>query len=239
MVIKMEDIYSREYIVNFLRETGLHEYKILHSVGVAILAIKISEKISKDENCLVNKKIVEAGSLLHDIGISKTIDDLSPNHTTIGGEIARSHNYREEVARCIEDHEYCVWTKEEGKMVGMIMNRESFRPETWEEKVVSYADHVLFVYSECNKIKDFWEDPTCIQKAAFPYWVDVFKKFSLDNIDAKHPFIVRQYWHQMEMKKYIDPNFFEDTEYIDITEKMRQAQVKYGLKVPFPYADNL
>jgi putative nucleotidyltransferase with HDIG domain len=235
----MEDIYSRKYIVNFLRETGVLEYKILHSIAVAVLALKIAGKVSKDENYLVDKKIVEAGALLHDIGISKTIDDLSPNHSSIGGELVRAHNYSEEIARCIEDHEYVIWSREDGEKLDMIMIRESFRPETWEEKVVSYADHVVFVYSECNKVKDFWEDLRCLQKASLPYWVDVFKKYFLGDLDATHPFIVRQYGHQKEMKKFVDPSFFADEEYKDIAEKMQKAQIEYGLKVPFAYADEL
>ena len=35
----MADIYSKDYIIKLLRKEGLHEYKILHSIGVAYIAL--------------------------------------------------------------------------------------------------------------------------------------------------------------------------------------------------------
>lgn len=234
----MADIYSKDYIIKLLRKEGLHEYKILHSIGVANIALKIAQEVKK-EGYPVDMKTVQTGALLHDIGISKTVDDASPSHASIGGEIARKYGYSEEVARCIEDHEAMIATKEEGKQIGMQMSRDSFIPQTWEEKVVAYADHVLFIVSECLREKDFWEDPHCAERAILPYWKDVFKKYSVGEFNSKHPFMQREYEFHQEMKKYVKPEFFKDEEYKKEVEQMHKAQRAYGLKLPFPYAEEL
>ena len=234
----MEDIYSREYVINLLKQVGVHEYKIIHSQTVANLAVNIGKQIIK-EGHPVCMQVVELGSLLHDLGISKTLDDTSPNHASIGGDMARKYGFCESIARCIEGHEYVIWSKEEGKLFDMDMSRESFRPETWEERVVSFADSAVFVYSEAAREKEFWEDLHCLQKASIPYWKDVFQKYSLGDFDSKHPFIQRQYDHQKTMIKYVKPEFFKDKEYVKLAEKMRKAQIAYGLKVPFPYVEEL
>jgi uncharacterized protein len=234
----MADIYSKDYIIELLRKVGLHEYKILHSIGVANLALKIAKEVEKTGH-MIDIKTVQAGALLHDIGISKTIDDASPSHAAIGGELARKYDYSEEVARCIEDHEVVFATKEEGKQTGMQMSRDSFVPQTWEEKVVAYADLALFIVSECQRKKDFWEDPHCAEKAFFPYLKEIFRKYSGVEVDSKHPFLQREYAFHQEMKQYIKPEFFEDEEYKKIVEQMHEAQRAYGLKLPFPYAEKL
>jgi len=234
----MADIYSKEYIIELERKEGLHEYKILHCILVANIALKIAQEVKK-AGYPVDMKTVQTGALLHDIGISKTVDDASPAHASIGGEIARKYGYSEEVARCIEDHEVVFTTEEEGKQLGMQMNRDSFIPQTWEEKVVAYADLVVFVVAECDREKDFWEDPHSIQKAIVPDWKAVFKKYSAGEFNSKHPFVQRVYAFHKEMKKYVKPEFFKDEEYKKEVEQMREAQRAYGLEVPFPYAEKL
>lgn len=234
----MTDVYQKKCILELLRKEGLHEYKILHSISVANLALKIAQELEKTGHP-VDMKTVQAGALLHDVGISKTIDDVSPSHAAIGGQIARKYGYSEEVARCIENHEALIANKEEATQVGVETNRNSLLPKTWEEKIVAYADHVVFVVAECGREKDFWEDPHCLQKAILPYWKDVFKKYSAGEFNSKHPFMQREYEFHQEMKKYVKRGFFEDEEYKREVEQMRRAQKAYGLKLPFPYAEKL
>ena len=234
----MVDIYSKDYIIQFLVDKDLHEYKITHSKAVAILAVNIAKEAMTKGNpvCL---QAVETGALLHDLGISRTIDDLCPNHASLGGEIAREHGYCDEVARCIEDHEYVIWSKEEGKLFDMEMKRDSFRPETWEEKIVSFADYALFVYSEAAREKEFWEDWYSLAKTSAPYWRDVFKKYKLGGYNKKHPFYERAHLAAKEMRKFVKPEFFEDEEYKELVEKMREEQRASGILVPFPYEEEL
>jgi len=234
----MPDIYTKDYIIELLRKAGLHEYKILHSLAVASLAFKIAKEVEKAGHP-IDMKTVRSGALLHDIGISQTIDDASPSHAAIGGELVRKYGYSEEVARCVQDHEAVVATQEEGKQIGMQMNRDSFLPQTWEEKIVAYADLALFIVSECLREKDFWENSHCAEKAFFPYLQEVFRKYSTIEVDSKHPFLQREYAFHQEMKKYIKPEFFEDEEYKKVVGQMHKAQKAYGLKLPFPYAEKL
>ncbi len=234
----MEDIYKKEYIYDLLKKVGLHEYKIIHSKTVANLALKIGKQVFK-EGYPICLQSVEAGSLLHDIGIARTKDDVSPNHSSIGAEMARNFGYCDKVVKSIEAHEYVIWTKEEGKMFDMEMSRDSFRPESWEERVVSFADNSVFVHTECGREKDYWEDLRCLQKASIPYWKDVFAKYNLGEFKNDHQFIKRQFDHQKTMLQYVKPEFFEDDEYQELSTEMKNAQKKFGLKVPFPYEENL
>lgn len=232
------NIYDKEYIIKFLRDLKLHEHKVTHCKAVANLAVNIAKEVMK-EGKPVCIKAVEVGSLLHDVGIAKTIDDVSPNHSVIGGVIAREHGYCDEVARCIENHEYVIWSREEGKLFDMEMKRDSFRPETWEEKVVAFADNALFIYSEADRRKEFWEDIYSLAKASIPYWRGVFKKYNLGDFSTKHPFTERQYIHLKEMRKYAKPEFFEDKEYKELVEQMRKEHIASGIQVPFPYVEEL
>lgn len=234
----MEDIYNKNNILKLIKRVNLYEYKIIHSKTVANLAVNIAKNAMKVGYPICIQSI-EAGAMLHDIGIAKTLDDASPNHSSIGAEIARENGYCDKVARCIEAHEYVIWTKEEGKLFDMEMSRESFRPESWEERIVSYADAVVFVYSEVAREKDYWEDPRCLQKAAIPYWRKVFQKYSLGEFEVNHPFIQRLYEQQKNMLQYVKPEFFRDPEYIKLDEQMKKAQIDFGLKVPFAYEENL
>lgn len=234
----MTDIYSKSNVLKLLKKIDLHEYKIIHSKVVANLAVNIAKNITKLGYPICTQS-VEAGALLHDIGVTKTFDDASPNHSVIGAQIARENGYCDKVVRCIESHEYIIWTKEEGKLFDMDMMRESFCPESWEEKIVSYADIVVFVYSEAAREKDYWEDPNCLQKAAFPYWSEVFKKYSLGKFEENHLFMQRLHEQQKNMLKYVKPDFFKNPEYIKLAEQMKKAQIDFGLKVPFDYEENL
>jgi uncharacterized protein len=107
-----------------------------HSIKVAEKAMEIANKINKAE---INKPLIEAGALLHDIGRSET---HGFNHALAGGEILRSKGLSEDLARICETHILGGLDKEDAREVGL--PERSYVPETIEEKIVCLADkHIL------------------------------------------------------------------------------------------------
>jgi uncharacterized protein len=83
----------------------------------------------------VDLGLVEAGALLHDLGRSVT---HGVEHGAVGGEVARGLGLPLAVVRIVERHVGAgipaVEAVEMGLPVGVYV------PESWEEKVVCYAD---------------------------------------------------------------------------------------------------
>ena len=73
------------------------------------------------------------GALLHDVGISQIQKDDMPEHAFIGAQIARDAGYPEEVARCIELHDFAGLTKEyvEGANLPCVIDKDDKLPVTW------------------------------------------------------------------------------------------------------------
>lgn len=234
----MTIVQKQEPIINLLRQENVPEYKILHSMAVAHVAIAVAKEIQKAGHNL-DLDTVYAGAMLHDSGISKTTDDASPNHALFGGEIARKHGFSEAVARCVENHEYVIASRSESLQFQMELSRDSCMPATWEEKAVSYADIVILVVEECCRQDAFLTDPECVQKATLPYWRDVFHKYAAGNINRQHPFMKRLFDFHQEMKGFVKPAIFDDPGYQEVVTRMREAQTRYGLQVPFDYVENL
>jgi len=114
---------TREKCFDILRKHNIPKNIIEHTKAVCEVALKIAERIEKKE-VKVNKPLIIAGSLLHDIG------KLNGNHAVAGAEILRELGYSE-VASITERHALMDFTKEESKR---------FVPKTKEEKIVFYAD---------------------------------------------------------------------------------------------------
>ena len=218
-VKKLEEIKelllpSREKIISVLRCLGLYEAKVEHSIDVAALALKIAKAV-EDDGIAVNKKIVEAGALLHDIGLTKTFDDLSPEHGVIGADIIRKLGFPERVARCAEVHEACGGlTREEAEELKfpILPLKDSYAPQSIEEKIVTASD--LFIYMLKEGPEEFgykkfdpWKEPEAIIDALFPYCRDVYKKKLNRTITRDHPIIKRAYEINKEFIKYIKPEF--------------------------------
>ena len=134
--IKEMLIPNKEKIIAILRSLGISETKVIHSADVVDFAIKIAS-IMENNGKKVNKKIIQAGALLHDIGLVRTFDDISPEHGVIGADIVRKLGFPESVARCCEVHECCggltIIEAEESKFP-ILPLRESYAPITIEEK---------------------------------------------------------------------------------------------------------
>ncbi len=207
---------SREKIIALLRCLGLYEAKVKHSIDVADLALRIARAV-EDDGIAVNMKIVEAGALLHDIGLTKTFDDFSPEHSVIGADMIRKLGFPERVARCAEVHEGvgAVTRKEAEELKYPILPlKDSYAPQSIEEKIVSASD--LFIAwskefpEEGHKKSEFDSlgEPETIIDVCFPYWRDVYKKKLNKTITRDHPLLRGATWIT-EFVRYVRPEFLE------------------------------
>ena len=124
---------------NDLRRLLLH-----HSRQVADRALNIVDRHPEIE---VDRNFVYCAAMLHDIGIFLT--DAPAIHCTgtapyllhgrLGAELMRQEGY-EDIARVCERHTGTGLTKENIRERQLPLPPMDFRPETWAEKIICYAD---------------------------------------------------------------------------------------------------
>jgi uncharacterized protein len=132
-----EKLPSREQTLQFLRQSGCSKNVIKHCETVAELAVEIAEAC-KENGINVDRKLVEIGALLHDIGRSKT---HSVHHAVVGAKIAKSLGLPGSVISIIKRHVGGGITAKEAKRLGWA--KDIYIPQTMEEKIVSYADKLI------------------------------------------------------------------------------------------------
>jgi len=114
------NIPSREQCLQILKNNKTPSNVIEHCKVVAKVAEGIAEKLIK-KGRKVNKELVIAGALLHDIERHKD------NHVARGAELVKKLGYPE-VAKVVSKHTLYEVEIEENQ------------PKTFEEKIVFYAD---------------------------------------------------------------------------------------------------
>ncbi len=125
----------RQRCIKILREAGCDDEIIKHCEAVAELSMEIA---SLHENRGVDKALIYAGALLHDIGRSRT---HGVDHAFIGGRIAADFGLDEKLIRIIERHIGGGISRDEAKKLGL--PDRDFIPETMEEKIVAHADNLV------------------------------------------------------------------------------------------------
>jgi len=123
--------------LRLLSQNGCSSKVIAHCKAVSALAVKIAKACEK-KGLNVDIKLVQVGALLHDIGRSKT---HNVDHVVVGAEIARTLNLPESVVSIIERHAGGGITINEARKLGWPV--KSYRPQTLEEKIVTYADKLI------------------------------------------------------------------------------------------------
>ena len=128
---------NREQAIELLHKSKCPQQVINHCIAVANLALETAKKISAN-GLEVNLELVEAGALLHDLGRSKnhTVD-----HGLIGAQMAQSIGLPESVISIIKRHVGGGITAEEA--AGFGWPKDTYDPQTLEEKIVSYADKLI------------------------------------------------------------------------------------------------
>ena len=132
-----EKLPSRTEALAFLVEFGCSIQVIDHCKAVTDLALKTAHVI-QGKGIPVNISIVEIGSLLHDIGRSKT---HKVDHAIIGAEIAKQVGLPESIISVIKRHVGGGITSSEAKKLGWV--DDIYMPLTLEEKIVTYADNLI------------------------------------------------------------------------------------------------
>ncbi len=92
----------------------------------------------------VDAHIITLGAILHDVGRSRV--QRIVEHGVRSGEIIREQGFPEPVARIGETHMGVGITREEAEALGL--PARDFVPETLEERIVCYADNLLFYIRE-------------------------------------------------------------------------------------------
>jgi uncharacterized protein len=128
---------NREQAIKLLRQTNCPPPVINHCIAVTDLALEIARKLQK-KGLKIDTKLVEAGSMLHDLGRSKT---HAVDHAVVGGQIAQSIGLPDSVVRIIKRHVGAGITEKEAQWLGW--PKDVYEPQTLEEKVVSYADKLI------------------------------------------------------------------------------------------------
>ncbi|MGB9718670.1 MAG: HDIG domain-containing metalloprotein [Thermoproteota archaeon] len=130
-------IPSEEKCVEILLEEGVNSNVLRHVLKVSEMAKDLAGKV-ESKGYRVDKKLVAAGALLHDIGRAVTHD---VSHGVIGGQIVRRRKLDERLAKIVERHVGAGISEEEA--VKLKLGSVSLIPETIEEKIVCYADKLV------------------------------------------------------------------------------------------------
>jgi uncharacterized protein (TIGR00295 family) len=128
----MSEIPNPGECLRLLRQAGCSEEVINHCKAVRKVAVRIAKKAH------ANIPLVEAGSLLHDIGRSKTQGIM---HGIEGAKIAVQLGLPESLVHIIERHVGAGIPKEEAIKLGL--PPKDYIPTTLEEKIVAHADNLI------------------------------------------------------------------------------------------------
>lgn len=128
----MSYIPSPDKCIELLKIAGCSKEVINHCIAVRDIAVKIANKAD------ANIKLVEVGSLLHDIGRSKT---HGIRHAVEGVKIAKKLDLDESIIRIIECHIGAGILNKDTKELGL--PKKDYLPISLEEKIVCHADNLV------------------------------------------------------------------------------------------------
>lgn len=124
--------FKKKDALALLKKYNVDRRVMEHLFAVHDYAMEIAAKADCDRD------LVEAGSLLHDIGRTKS---HSLDHALIGAEILRKEGVDERIVRIVERHLGAGLTPEEAQKLGLPPG--NYVPETLEEKIVCHADNLI------------------------------------------------------------------------------------------------
>ncbi|KXA91799.1 hypothetical protein AKJ63_00845 [candidate division MSBL1 archaeon SCGC-AAA259D18] len=127
---------SAEQALYILSEEGCSPEVIRHSLAVSRKSAEIARKISENGHD-VDLELVKVGSILHDIGRSRT---HGISHGVEGSRILRGRGL-EELANFAERHLGAGITAEEAEKLNI--PTKNYLPSSLEEKIVTYTDNLL------------------------------------------------------------------------------------------------
>jgi uncharacterized protein (TIGR00295 family) len=123
---------SSDDCFRIMREEKLSSVVVRHCCVVNVVAMTIARRCGADPD------LVNAASLLHDIGRSRTHGVL---HVAESATIVRDRHLPEDLCLCIERHIASGFTAEEARELGLPDG--DYMPVTLEDKVVSFSDNLV------------------------------------------------------------------------------------------------
>ncbi len=121
-----------EEALALLKKYGASDSVIDHVKAVRDYALELADQNDCD------RELVEAGSLLHDIGRSRT---HNIDHAIVGAAILRREGVEERIVRIAERHVGAGLTREDAESLGLPPG--DYIPKTIEEKIVCQADNLI------------------------------------------------------------------------------------------------
>lgn len=115
-----------------LKDLKCSPYIIEHSKAVLNQALEISRSFNVDLD------LIESGSLLHDVGRTKT-DGIF--HAVIGAQLLEKEGFSSDIVNITARHIGAGIPKEEAKLLGL--PPKDYLPLTLEEKIVAHADNLI------------------------------------------------------------------------------------------------
>ena len=135
----MEKYTIQETDVDLLRNAGVPEDDISHSIKVAEKALEIAYRTNKD----LDFELVGRGALFHDLGKAKTHEI---EHGKIGAEMGEAMGLPEGIIAIMEKHIRGGLTDEEALELNLPI--KDYTLHTLEERIIIYADRLVDIISE-------------------------------------------------------------------------------------------
>ena len=124
--------FKKKDALALLKKYNVDKRVMDHLMAVHDYAMEIAADLECDMD------LVEAGSLLHDIGRTRS---HGLDHALIGSEILRKEGVDERIVKIVERHIGAGLTPEEAIELGLPPG--NYVPETIEEKIVCHADNLI------------------------------------------------------------------------------------------------
>lgn len=118
-------------------EVGLDPRVVAHVEAVAALARTAADLIGRNGHA-VDRNLVEAGALLHDVGRSQS---HGIDHAAVGGRMLRDRGFPEELCRVVERHTGGGIDAEEARQLGLPAT--DYTPQSLEERIVCGVDNLV------------------------------------------------------------------------------------------------
>lgn len=150
-----------------------------HCRAVADIALWCADQVPDDS---IDKGLLEAASLLHDIGSYgfMTEEGKIANHRTyaqhafLGAQILRDEGVNPRIAGIVETHVQLGWSKEEIVSLGLALPPRNLTPHSEEAEILCYADRFHSKAPKFNK----YETYVAFLQDIFPTQVEKFQKAS-------------------------------------------------------------
>ena len=136
-------IPTEEECFRLMKEHHMKPNIVDHSIQVKNVALAITDNLK--EGVIINRKLVLAAALLHDIAKTRSIERQEPHHDRVGAEILRDMGLHE-IGDICESHVYMDDFNEDGPLE--------------EREIVHYADKRVMhdrVVSVEERIEDLVE----------------------------------------------------------------------------------